>query len=99
MPKGMTIDRSAMREQVEILFMAATNAREPTGALAWYANWCGLNRHNVAKWFLEGDSGTMPSRQSVQQLQQVADLVRLQHGDSAINTARIRRRRILRRML
>ncbi len=99
MPTGLALDRAALRERIEVLYMAATGDREPSGALKWYATECGLNRHNVAKWFLEGESQTTPSRQSLRQLWQLGELVEARKGHAAIRAARIRRRKLLVRVL
>ncbi len=98
MPKGVRIDRAAMREKIEILFMAATNAREPSGAISWCAEECGVGAPNISRWLFEGDSGTLPSRQSLRQLEQLEELVEHRVGTAKITAARIRRRRMLRRM-
>jgi len=87
-----------MREAIEILFMAMMGTREPTGAIAWYAEECGVSAPNVSRWLLEGDSGTLPSRQSLRQLEQVTELVERRVGAAKITAARIRRRRGKRRV-
>ena len=98
MPKGIKIDRTAMRQKIEVLFMASTDAKDPSGALLWYAEECGVGAPNISRWLFEGDSGTLPSRQSLRQLKQVEELVERRVGTAKITAARIRRRRMLRRM-
>lgn len=82
------IDREALRETIDVLFMAATGADTPRGSVKWVAEKLGLHPVNVTKWF----SGNDPTRQTITQLAMLEELVTHEVGKAAIVKARLRLR-------